>query len=311
MRILVTGGAGFQGSHLVKLWAAAGHRVTVLNTYSDLANRVVADFHPSVNMVWGSVTDPEIVMKSVREQDVVVHLAARINVDESSIDPGAYVTVNVMGTLNVLEAVRKSGGRMIYGSSCEVYGSGQEALLTENSPLLPYSPYAASKAAADRLCFAYFRTYGLNVIIVRPCNIYGEGQRSGKGGAVTPIFVENALNNKPLIIFGDGSQFREYMNIDDLVVAYDLVLGQEELAGETVNFGTGESVTVKSIAELVAGRLGAIVVNGAARPGEVPGFKLDCSKAQIIGFSPRVRFVDGLERYINWRLNETPRSPKK
>lgn len=306
MRILVTGGAGFQGGHLTRAWAAAGHDLTVLNTYSAAAAAAAATFPSDVTTVWGSVTDPEIVRKTVREQDAVVHLAAQINVDESNEAPGAFVAANVMGTFNVLEAVRETGARMIYASSCEVYGFGQSEPLTESSELRPHSPYAASKAAADRLAFAYHKTYGIDVTIVRPCNIYGEGQRSGKGGAVIPIFVGRGLAGQPLIVFGDGSQSREFMNVEDIVTAYDLVLGRDDLAGETINFGTGESVTIRKIAELVSQRLDATIVEGPFRPGEVQGFTLNSSKARTLGFSPNIKFADGLDRYIGWRLGQVP-----
>ncbi|MEX2431194.1 MAG: NAD-dependent epimerase/dehydratase family protein [Dehalococcoidia bacterium] len=306
MRMLITGGAGFQGSHLTRRLAHAGHEVTVLNTYSSPAEAAAACFPPGVKTVWGSVTDSEIVRKTMRGQDVVVHLAARINVDESRDDPGAYIAANVNGTFNVLEATRETGARMVFGSSCEVYGSGHGGLLTEASELRPYSPYAASKAAADRLCFAYHRTYGLDVTVVRPCNIYGEGQKAGKGGAVIAIFVERALNNEPLVVFGDGAQTREYMNVDDLVAGYELVLQRDGLAGETVNLGTGESVSIKTIAQLVAKRFNATVMTGPVRPGEVPSFELDSAKARALGFTPRVSFADGLDRYMSWRMQPAP-----
>ena len=123
MRILITGGAGFQGSHLAEFWLNAGHSVTILNTYSEEALRNIEAMAGGVRVVWGSVTDTEIVEKTLRDQDVVVHLAARISVDESISTPRSFLQVNVEGTYNVLQSVRESGARLIYGSSCEVYGS--------------------------------------------------------------------------------------------------------------------------------------------------------------------------------------------
>ena len=146
MRVLVTGGAGFQGSHLVAHWLEAGHDVTVLNTYSEAAERSLTR---DARVVWGSVTDKEIVHKTARGQDVIVHLAARISVDESIAAPESILAVNVMGTFNVLEAVRETGARLVYASSCEAYGYGKPQV-TEKSELRPHSPYAASKAAATR-----------------------------------------------------------------------------------------------------------------------------------------------------------------
>ena len=304
MRILVTGGAGFQGSHLAEFWLNSGHQITILSTYSDEALRNIDGFADRVRMVWGSVTDPEIVDKTLRDQDVVVHMAARINVDESIGAPRSALDVNVLGTWNVLEAVRKTTARLILASSCEVYGTAQPTPADEHSELMPHSPYAASKAAADRLCYAYYMTYGVDVTVLRPCNIYGERQRSGGGGAVIPIFVDNALGDRPLTVFGDGQQRREYMNIDDLVAAYDLVLSRSDLAGETINFGTGEAVPVREIAECITSKIGGSITYGPGRPGEVHGFQLDTTKARGLGFNPTVEFCDGLARYIQWRKHD-------
>ena len=302
MRVLVTGGAGFQGSHVVEQCLRAGHRVTVLNTFSEEAEGNIKSFAKDVSVVWGSVTDQEVVVKSVRDHDAVIHLAARINVDESIHSPYDFLFVNVTGTYNVLEAVKKYGTRLIYASSCEVYGDATSITpLTETADLRPHSPYAASKAAADRLCFAYWKTYGVNVTIVRPCNIYGPRQKGGQGGAVIPIFVERALGHQPLIVYGTGEQRREYMYVDDLVATYMLALERNDLEGEVINAGTGESPSIQEIAAFIAKRLETTIEHGPGRSGEVMGFSLDSSKARELGFSPRLTFWEGLERYINWK----------
>ena len=294
MRILVTGGAGFQGSHLVEKWTGDGHEVTVLNTYSEEADRNLASIAKDVSLVWGSVTDREVVDKSVRGHDVVVHLAARINVDESVASPMSYVDVNMIGTSNVLEAVRLTGARMIFASTCEVYGNAEETSVSEDASLRPHSPYAASKAGADRMCFAYHMSYGLDVTILRPCNVYGERQKSGKGGAVIPIFASQAADGKPLTVFGSGTQRREFMHVRDLVTAYDLVLQQSQLAGIALNVGTGDTPSIREIANVIASKMGVSIVNKPARPGEVRGFALDSAKIRGLGFAPQVGIWDGL-----------------
>jgi dTDP-glucose 4,6-dehydratase len=301
MRILVTGGAGFQGSHLAEHLLHQGHQMTILNTLSQEALVNIRPFAEDVRVVWGSVTDPEIVGKTMRSQEVVFHLAARPHVDESIQHPSAYLDVNVMGAFHVLEAVRQEGCRLIHASSCEVYGWTGAGPVSETAELRPHSPYAASKVAADRFCFAYWKTYGINLTVVRPCNIFGPRQKGGKHGAVIPIFVEQALAGKPLVVFGSGEQRREYMHVNDVVSAYSLVLEEQELRGEVVNFGTGETPSIKEIAEFIARRLGATVERRGARPGEVAGFKLDTTKARRLGFIPQVPFWEGLERYIQWR----------
>ena len=299
MKILVTGGAGFQGSHLSEKWVRDGHQVTILSTYSEEAQKNIESFSDSVSIVWGSVTDREIVEKTVRGQEVVAHLAAHVNVDESLTDPRIFHEVNIGGTINVLEAVKRNNSRMIFASSCEVYGYSEESpVVTESSEMRPYSPYAASKAGADRMCFAYYKGFGVDVTVVRPCNIYGERQKSGRGGAVIPIFCSLAAAGKPLTVFGEGTQKREYMHVQDLIEAYDLVLRRDDVAGEVLNAGTGENPSIIEIAKLIGEKTGASIVHKPARPGEVPGFALDSSKINRLGFSAGIRFEDGLARYI-------------
>lgn len=312
MKILITGGAGFQGSHLVEHMVKQGHQVTILNTYSDRAKQVLSSFSSPITHVWGSVTDRELIQKTVRDHDVVFHLAARINVDESIQDPSAYLDVNIYGTYYILEAVRKVGNRLIYASSCEVYGAPTDhnKLVDEKTELRPHSPYAASKAAADRLCLAYHKTYGTDVTIVRPFNIYGERQKEGSGGAAIAIFVKRALQNEPLIVFGDGSQTRDFMNIDDLVQAYDLVFHHKELAGEVINFGSGIETSIKDIAEYIAKKLNTHIEYKESRLGEVKSFiGSDNHKASSLGFQPSVNIWQGIDRYIEWRKQRVSTSP--
>lgn len=304
MKILITGGAGFQGSHLSEFLIKQGHEVTVLNTFSKEIEPNIAQVAKEVRIIYGSVTDRTIVDKSVRGQDVVFHLAANINVDQSLKDPLSFLEVNVMGTHHILEAVRENHARMIYASTCEVYGDGhalkEGELLDETAELSPNSPYAASKAAADRWCNAYHKSFGVNVTIVRPFNIYGERQKSGTFGALIPILVRKALKGETLTIYGEGTATRDYLNIDDLVQAYNLVLQHPELAGQAINFGSGINTSVKDIAEYIAKKLGANVEHGPARPGEVSRFPADISRAKALGFEPKVDIWEGIDRYIDW-----------
>lgn len=307
MKTLITGGLGFQGSHLAEHFQKQGHAVTIVNTYSERAERILASMPKSPRHVWGSITDRELVRKTVRDHDVVFHLAARVNVDESIKDPAAFLDVNVYGTFNVLEAVREAGNRLIFASTCEVYGAPTtRQLVNEQAELRPHSPYASSKAGADRLCFSFFKTYGVKVTIVRPFNIYGERQKEQSGGAAIAIFVRKALHGEPITIFGDGLQTRDYMNIDDLVQGYDLVFQHEELAGEVVNLGTGDETTIKDIAEYVAKQLGGHVEYRDPRPGEVKSFVgADITKARTkLGFTPKVSIWQGIDRYIAWRKQQ-------
>ena len=306
VRILVTGGAGFQGSHLCEALLAMGHRVTVLNTLSDAANRNMRNFAANelADIVFGSVFDGELVGKTARDHDVVFHLAANINVDKSLDDPRSFLETNVMGTYHVLEAARAHGLRVIFASTCEVYGDGHspgpDALLDESAELRPNSPYAASKAAADRLCYSYYRSYGMDITMVRPFNIFGERQKSGAFGALIPILVRRAIAGQDLTVFGDGTATRDYLHVGDAVQAYQLVLETSDLGGRAINFASGTNTSVRDIAEYIAAKFSTRVVNGPARPGEVTRFPASIALAKSIGFSPKVGIWAGIDRYIEW-----------
>lgn len=302
-KLLITGGLGFQGSHLADHFLRAGHEVTVLNTLSDRARRILEQMPEQPRVVWGSVTDRELVEKTVRDHDTVFHLAAYVNVDQSLKDPRPFVGVNVLGTLNVLEAVRANRNRLIYTSSCEVYGTAlNRARLTEAAELRPRSVYASSKAAADRLCFSYAVSFGTDVAIVRPFNIFGPRQKEEEFGALIPLMVRRAMDKKDLIIFGDGKQTRDYMYIDDLVRAYDAVFRAKRTAGEAYNFGTGKATAVKDIAEHIARHFDVRVRHEKARPGEVQSFRADMTQAKnLFKFAPQVSIKEGIDRYIQWR----------
>lgn len=306
MKILVTGGGGFQGSHLVESLLKKGHSVSVLNTYSEQAKKNLAFVLKDINLIWGSVTDNELVGKTVRGHDVVFHLAARVNVDESRQNPKAFIDSNVTATHFILEAVRKEKTRLIYASTCEVYGDGHMLAetegLRENAELRPNSPYAATKAAADRLCHAYFKTYGVNVTIVRPFNVYGERQKSGTFGALIPILVAKALMGEDMTIFGDGMATRDYSHVSDIVQGYIMILEKDlrELRGEAINLASGCETKICDIATFIANVLKVDVLRGESRPGEVSRFPADISFAKNLGYSPKVDIWNGIYRYIKW-----------
>jgi len=303
MKILITGGLGFQGSHLTKYLMNKGHDVTILNTFSELSKRNYDLLPKKPTVVWGSITDIELVNKTVREHDVVFHLAAHINVDESIMSPEITIKTNINGTINILNAVTENKSRLIYISSCEVYGTPDKRLIDETIEFKPCSPYAASKAATDRICYCYFKTYGTRVTIVRPFNIFGERQKEGKYGSVIPIFVKRAMEGKNLEIHGTGEQTRDYMHIDDLIDAYALILKCTETDGKVYNFGTGVETSIKDIAEYIAKQFNVGVDYVKCRPGQVMNFCADITKAKKLGFSPKVGIWKGINKYIKWRKN--------
>lgn len=304
MKILVTGGLGFQGGHLSEALLSQGHDVTILNTYSEVIKPVFEKLRDRTNIVFGSITDQVIVDKTVRGQDVVFHLAANVNVDQSLKDPRGFIDCNIIGTHLVLEAVRKYNARMIHASTCEVYGDGhdiaEDELLTESSTMSPNSPYAASKLAAERWCISYNKSFDTDVTIVRPFNIFGERQKSGQFGALIPILVKKALNKEPLTVFGDGKATRDYLYISDLVDAYMLVLNHPELSGLAINFASGINTSVIDIAEYISKKLDSTIEKGPARPGEVSRFPADVSLSTSLGFKPKVNIWEGIDLYIKW-----------
>lgn len=304
MKILITGGGGFQGSYLVEYLLKAGHTISVLNTYSERSSANLENLGNKVKIWWGDVCDKDLVEKSIVNQDVVFHLAGNINVDQSLKDPLLFFNNNILGTYNVLEAVKRNNCRLIFISTCEVYGDGHDpkhtSLLHEAAELRPNSPYAASKAAADRMCYSYYQSFGTDVTIVRPFNIYGERQKGGQFGALIPKLVSQALRGDDLVIFGDGNATRDYFHVSDIIQGYVLVLADASLKGKVINFATGKNVRVKDIAEYIASKLKVKVVYGPPRPAEVSRLPADISFARSLGFNPQVDIWQGIDAYISW-----------
>jgi len=307
--LLITGGAGFFGSHLAEEYVEKGHTVKVLDDFSSGAVNNIRGLlnYKNFKLIRGDVRSKEVVEKAMDGINIVFHLAAQIHVDKSIIDPRYTFEANTFGTLNILDsALENDIGLVIYASSSEVYGSAQYVPMDEKHPLNPASPYAASKAAADRLCFAYYNTYKLPVIIVRCFNTYGPRQSdTGYAGAI-PKFIRRVMQGLPPVIYGDGKQTRDYMYIKDAVNAYDLVLNSHEnLIGKAINFGTGQEISINELANEVItlfgpkGKLKPIHV--APRPGEVKRLCANISLAKKeLGFEPKYDTVSGLKEFIRW-----------
>lgn len=245
----------------------------------------------------------EILMRGV---NAVVHLAAQIHVDRSIIEPRLIYDINVLGTQNVLEVARLyEVEKVVHVSTSEVYGSAEYAPKNEDRPLNAPHPYGASKIKADRMCYAYIETYGMNVCIMRPFNLYGPRQRdSGYGGAIS-IFTKRVLSGMPPIIYGDGTQTRDYTYVDDIVRAYDLILNHPTPIREPVNFGTGTDVRIVDLANRIIELCGRdfAPVHVEERPGEVTRLVADISRARALGWEPQYTIEDGLARFIDWYRN--------
>lgn len=306
MRILITGGCGFMGSHLCDKYVKEGHTVLCLDNFlsGTLANvKHLLDYR-NFKLIKGDIRDTDLLEKTINGVEVVLHLAAQIHVDRSYVEPQLTWDINVMGTLNVLEMARLHDvRRVIHASSSEVYGSAQYVPMDEAHPLDAPHPYGASKVAADRLCFAYQRTYGMDIAIMRPFNVFGPRQRDVGYGAVISLFTRRVLNDVPPIIYGEGKQTREYIYVSDIVQAYDAVLWHKEPIDEPVNFGTGKDVSIRELAELIvkAAGKGLTPVHVEPRMSEVDRLCADASKAKtLLDWEPQVSLEDGLRDFVEW-----------
>jgi dTDP-glucose 4,6-dehydratase len=308
-RVLVTGGAGFISSNLVRhLLETTPHEVVSLDalTYAgNMDNLAGVIGHERVSFVHGDIRDPELVGEVVAGVDVIVNAAAESHV-EKSIEEGAseFVTTNVEGTQILLDAIRRTPvERFVLFSSSEVYGTAESAPMEEEHPINPRSPYAATKAGADRLAYSYYVTYGLPITIVRPFNNYGPHQHPEK---VIPRFITQALRGEPLTVHGDGHASRDWVFVEDVAEAIDAVIAADvdTVAGEVINIATGRDISVEEIADLVLERLGkpaSLKTHTAERPGQVERHIGSTDKAaELLGWRARTSFEEGLGRTIGW-----------
>jgi UDP-glucose 4-epimerase len=257
-------------------------------------------------LIKGDIRDYDLLERIMRDVEVVFHLAAQVHVDRSYIEPKLTYEVNVMGTQNVLEVARiHDVQKVIHASSSEVYGSARYAPIDEEHPLNAPHPYGASKIAADRMCYAYIQTYGMNISIVRPFNIFGPRQRDLGYGGVISIFTRRILSDTPPIIFGDGRQTRDYTYVADVVKAYDLILNHNEPLTEPINFGTGDEISITDLANMIitmAGKQDKLrPVYIEPRMGEVKRLIANANKAkELLGWEPDYKFKDGLCSFVDW-----------
>ncbi|MFC3350061.1 dTDP-glucose 4,6-dehydratase [Streptomyces echinoruber] len=311
MRILVTGGAGFIGSHYVRSLLAGAYqgfdnaRVTVVDslTYAGNLDNLPLD-HPRLEFVKGDVCDLPLLREVLPGHDAVVHFAAESHVDRSLAGAAEFVRTNVGGTQSVLEGCLRSGvERIVHVSTDEVYGSIDEGSWTEESPLLPNSPYAASKAGSDLIARSYWRTHGLDLSITRCSNNYGPRQHVEK---LIPLFTTNLLQGLPVPLYGDGGNVREWLHVDDHCRAVHLVLTKGEPGG-IYNIGGGHHATNREITERLldlCGRDWSLVRRVPDRKGHDLRYSLDDSRIrEELGYAPRVPFEQGLADLVDWYRN--------
>jgi len=306
MRVLVTGGAGFIGSAYVRylLDHQPADEVVVLDllTYAgSLANLEEVLGDPRLRFVQGDIADAGTVDGLVAEADAVVNFAAETHVDRSLLDPAAFTRTNVVGVMTLLDAARRHGKRLLQVSTDEVYGDVEgDARSVETDPLLPRSPYAASKAGGELMARAFHVSYGVDVVTTRGNNTIGPRQYPEK---MVPLFVTNALRDEPLPVYGDGMQVRDWLHVEDHAAAIDLVLRRGR-SGETYNVGAGNERPNLDVVRAILARLGkpeGLIAHVPDRPGHDRRYALDWSKLRDeLGWRPERDFLQTLNDTVDW-----------
>ncbi len=304
MNILVTGGAGFIGSHLVDHLVSKKHNLIVLDNLStgELSNIKQHIESGRIVFIEGDIRNSRAISRATRSVDAIIHLAALISVEESKLEPILYHQVNVTGTLKLLKAAVKSKVKhFIFTSSAAVYGNPVKLPINENHPLNPISIYGATKIAAEQYIKTYSNLHGLKTTILRIFNAYGPRQKYNPYAGVITIFINNALNNKPLIIYGDGNQTRDFIYVKDVAKAIELAI--ESQTQGIFNIATGKPTTINQLAstirELVNPKIE--ILHDKPRPGDIYHSYADVSKAEKeLGFKAKIELREGLIETIEY-----------
>ncbi|MEM2280984.1 MAG: SDR family oxidoreductase [Candidatus Bathyarchaeia archaeon] len=306
MRVLVTGGAGFIGSHTVDRLLAEGIEVVVLdNLRSGSLDNVRQHFgRDDFRFVKGDIRDARLVRDLVGDVDGVIHLAALVSVPESFRDPTLTFDINVNGTLNLLRACVNSGvKRFVYASSCAVYGDAERLPIREDVPAKPLSPYGVSKLEAERHVLRFYQEFGLEIVCLRYFNVYGPRQALNEYSGVITQFLNRIKNDMPPVIFGNGEQTRDYVHVKDVAEANLLALKSSGVTGEIFNIGTGVATSVNRLADIllkIANKEHLKIQYCETREGDIRHSVADISKAkEKLSYNPKVSLEDGLRKLFS------------
>jgi dTDP-glucose 4,6-dehydratase len=298
MKIMVTGGAGFIGSHFAKRLVTAGDDVVVLDKLTYAGNPRNLEGY-DIPLVVGDIADPDAVAKAAAGCDAIVNFAAESHVDRSILSASDFITTDVYGTHVLLEHARAHDLRYVQVSTDEVYGDLEPGFsAVETDPLVPSSPYSASKAGGDLQVLAYVRTYGINASISRGANTYGPFQYPEK---LVSLFTTNALDGLALPVYGDGKQRREWIHAEDHCAGIELVLRQGEPGG-IYNVGGEERENLDVIERILAltGASRDLLKHVADRPGHDRRYSIDCAKLEAMGWKRSWDFAEGLQQTVEW-----------
>lgn len=310
VRAAITGAGGFIGSHLAEELARRGAKVRAMFRYNSRNDwghleEIPAELHRNIEAFAGDVTDPFLVEKFVQGQEIVFHLSSLIAIPFSYTAPSSYVTVNVQGALNVLEACRKNKVRkLVHTSTSETYGTALYAPIDEKHPLQGQSPYSASKIAADKLAESYHRSFELPVAVIRPFNTYGPRQSAR---AVIPTIITQVLSGKRELFLGDLRPIRDFTYVGDTVEGFIRVAESEKSVGQVINIGSGTGWTIRELAEMILKLIGGKATihrePERVRPIKSEVLKLICSNKKarrLLGWKPRTGLEQGLQEAIGY-----------
>ena len=304
-KVLVTGGAGFIGSNLVKKLLSENNDVIVIDDLSSGFKSNIIE-NKGIRFINGDIRNRKVIDDAINGVEVVFHLAASVG-NKRSIDfPIIDSEINILGTLNILEASIKEGVRKIVtSSSAGIFGELKTIPIKENHQIEPDSPYGCSKLCQEKLCLSYSKLYDIEAICLRYFNVYGPNQRFDAYGNVIPIFVYKMLHNEPITIFGDGLQTRDFIHVDDVVQA-NINSASSYGVSEAFNIASGTRITINDLVKLITKNYKKnIIINyDKKRPGDVMHSLADISFARNkINFNPIISLEDGIEEYVNWAKN--------
>lgn len=309
MKALITGGAGFIGTNIVRQWLDMGHEAVVLD---NLSSGYRQNLLPGVGFVEGDIREFDDVEQAIEGCEVVFNLAASVGNKRSIDNPLEDSSINILGLLQVLEAARRHEIRkVVHSSSAGIFGELKTLPISEDHPQDPDTPYGVSKLAGEKHCLAYNKLYGMENVCLRYFNVYGPHQRFDAYGNVIPIFVTRALDGESIIIFGDGEQTRDFAHVRDVVAANIRSALGSGVRG-VFNIGSGTRVTITNLAEMVtaATGIGAEIIHGPLRPGDVRDSLADINKAMHeFGYSPSRNLYEGIVEYIEWLKSDRQSTP--
>jgi dTDP-glucose 4,6-dehydratase len=302
--ILVTGGAGFIGRWIVKRLLDERYKVCVLDDLSNGRMENIQEFKNNLNFkfVLGDIREKEVLESGFEDIDICIHAAAAINVQESIENPQRYYDVNVNGTFNILEEARRRDVKVVLIGTCMVYDLSSSEAINEKHSLNPKSPYAGSKLAAENLALSYFHAYGLPIVITRPFNSYGPYQKSNMEGGVVSIFIRALLGGKTLNVFGDGTQTRDLLFVEDCAEFIVKAAFSDRAVGEIINAGSGKDIAIKDLAAVICKNPERIRYVKHHHPqSEIPKLLCDYTKAKkLLEWEPKTSLEEGIEKTKEW-----------